>query len=314
MGGRVEFSWDAIVAMDGAAVSYRVHIERVSDGVEQDRTTISATSTTSHTFTGLDPVTEYRIEVVATALNYRDSEAGVLEVTTTKQKLPAPTGVQISHTADMDSITVSWTDTPPAPEVTTYEMTLMREDGTGNTTEEDVVAAQAGSTTFTGVAGTAYILSVVSSGDSTKYRRSDAYQTTITTTAEGQLERPVLTLTMEEDDDVVDIVVSWVAIVNATTYEVNLSENPAAPGDEVIATQTTEAAVTTVRFEDVLPGRTYDVVVIAESATLIDSEEGCRDYRDTYTDTFSTNSNTYCAAHSNSQQCDSDVHRNRTTK
>ena len=271
-GGRVEFSWVGIDASDSTSVSYSVRIERVSDGIEIDSTTISATSTTSHTFTGLDPVTEYRIEVVAMALNHRDSAAGATTVTTLTQKLPMPT-TQIGHTANMDSITVTWTDTPPATGVTVYEMTLARADGTGDTAEEYVDATQPGSTTFPGLAAsTTYILSVVSSGDSTKYRRSDAYVVRIKTDAEGQLTRPVLTLTMEEDADVVAIVASWITIASATTYQVNLYnvDEPSV----AIATQPVEAAATEARFEDVLPDVTYNVGVIARSDTQPDSEEG----------------------------------------
>ena len=270
-GGRIEFSWDAIVVTDGASVSYRVRIVRVSNGVTMtiESDTISATS---YTLMGLDPVIAYRIEVVATALNHRDSTTGVLTVTTTKQKLPAPTVAQISHTANTDSITVSWNDMPPAAGVTIYEIELVRADSTSDTAEEDVDATQAGSTTFTGLtAGTEYTLSVVSSGDSTEYRRSDAYEVTIRTDAVGQLERPEVTVTWEEDADIVDIVVSWTAITNASSYEVKLYRGSL---DTVADTRTVGVAATTVRFDSVLPNITYSVGVIARSDTLTDSAEG----------------------------------------
>ena len=265
-GGRVEFSWNAIAATDGASVSYGVRIVRVNDNMQIDRTTISATS---HTFTGLDPATAYRIEVVAIAPNNRDSAAGVLEVETGTKKLPTPTGLEISYHASSSEITVSWDNVPVG--VSTYAMTFVHADGTEEYADVDVTTA--GSTTFTGLeAGTEYTLSVVSSGDSTKYRRSDVYQTTITTTADGQLERPVITAL--EVQGGLGIFVQWAAVAGATTYEVNLYEGTEATDTPAETANIREGNLLEVPFSPLLPNAEYTMGVRAGgSDTLADSEE-----------------------------------------
>ncbi|MGU9977594.1 MAG: fibronectin type III domain-containing protein, partial [Candidatus Oxydemutatoraceae bacterium WSBS_2016_MAG_OTU14] len=207
---------------------------------------------TRHTFRNLDFGSSYTLEVIAmgSAENYRNSVASTTLAMTARRPLPTPQGIALAVT--LNSLTVSWS-APPA-EVEEYVISIMP----GTEEARTVTVSDSTSTLFEGLsANQMYDVSVVSSGDATRYTASAAYTESITTEPLPQLTTPIPSVIATANS----LVVEWNAVPNAEMYMVNLYN-----GSNTNAEQTKTVNTTSVTFDELEPGTAYRVEVIAQAS------------------------------------------------
>ncbi|MGU9977593.1 MAG: fibronectin type III domain-containing protein [Candidatus Oxydemutatoraceae bacterium WSBS_2016_MAG_OTU14] len=237
----------------------------------------ASTITQTHDFSGLSQATEYKLKITVgfTALRFVENtfrpillKGEALEIPfNTLEELPIPREDQINWAAGETTLTVSWENA--AAGVTSYELTLTREDAPIGTPIE-VNALMASSTTFTNLdANATYTLSVVAKGDASVYAPSPQYRVTVTTNTLGQLSTPVVMLSIQSS---VNIVVSWSEIANASNYALSLYSSD---GERIGEVEETAGLVYT--FEgldlDLKFGTEYTVGVIAQNQNYLESME-----------------------------------------
>ncbi|MGU9977197.1 MAG: fibronectin type III domain-containing protein, partial [Candidatus Oxydemutatoraceae bacterium WSBS_2016_MAG_OTU14] len=168
---------------------------------------------TSALLSGVDYRLRAKVRVTIDSVSL-DSEALIVPFRTLEVLLQA-TKQQITWTASPNTITVFWEKTPS--EVMEYSLLI----GGGGIRREALRNAQDDSSfQFTHLnAGTDYALAVISKGDSRLYLPSPALLVQITTDEINQLSRPRVTLSIENNTD---IVVSWPPVSSALEYQVSL--------------------------------------------------------------------------------------------
>ncbi|MGU9977591.1 MAG: fibronectin type III domain-containing protein, partial [Candidatus Oxydemutatoraceae bacterium WSBS_2016_MAG_OTU14] len=179
----ITVTWEEV----SSATSYRVSLYAGTDAIAAP---LQATTTdaTSHIFTSLSSATFYTIELHAIADGYRESDPASITTRTLNRLLARPTSTQIMLSATYNSVTVQWNNTPA--EVDIYLLDI--DPDTANPGQKEVEVSN-NEYTFTGLsADEEYTVSVVSSGDETRYTASEAYTESITTEQLPQLDTPAL--------------------------------------------------------------------------------------------------------------------------
>ena len=186
-------------------------------------------------------------------------------------KLPEPTEEQISFTATVNSITISWTDVPA--DVDDYKITIT--DLT-NPAQEKVVATQGTTNTlFTNLtSATFYSITVTAQSDSAQHTDSDPLRQFVTT----RIPTPTFNVTATMDTITVsNITIGELPTLLGTTQ--NSFVITVYLGDEEQGTATLGLNVTSTTLEGFLePGTIYTVEVVAEARqsgdVLTDSAAG----------------------------------------
>lgn len=245
-GTTIDVTWNAVQN----ATSYTVEWSPTGLGTW----TPATTADTTYTITGLTIGTAYDIRVKATAPDWTDSAYSTPIGASTDPQLTAPTGLA-SPTQTGTTVVLTWTDVPAA---TTY---VVRHSPAGANTWTELAPVGTDGTTVTGLtAGTSYDFEVKAQASGFV---DSPWSTTLTESTAAPLANPVLT-SPSQTDTVVNL--SWGAVANATTYNVQWAPTSGGQWNMLPATSGTTQAVT-----GLSPGTSYKFRAIAHAAGWADS-------------------------------------------
>ncbi|MGU9978285.1 MAG: fibronectin type III domain-containing protein, partial [Candidatus Oxydemutatoraceae bacterium WSBS_2016_MAG_OTU14] len=238
-----------------------------------------------HSFLNLEPLTQYTVELIAQADNFRDSNPAPRTFTTGKIFISEPPRVALRLTLviteSTDNITVNFRNTQLG--VDGYTLSIRKNFGDGEIAQsaQDFLISDSPVTFTDLVPDRAYTLMALPIFDSERYEYLGGTLSLdfMTAALPPSLSNPtevtaVIEARRQSADTVSDIRVAWGSVANAQRYTVTLYAGVDNVSDiSALSTKTVSAPATTAVFEDQLNNQFFTVGVTAESDINPNSEE-----------------------------------------